>query len=467
MFKRPLSAKTSSPLRSSDLRKLRDEVARSFSLADTTATKALLPEGTLSCKATTHLDEPCTLYLAPGGDPRFFRVGKGSDGQLVPTCYAFDIRPDMLPVLATAEAVVENLVSGSGACQSILLRYPCLFLLLSRPHLPPLTFISILCLSIQPCSPPASLPSPSPACPTRFSPVRSSRSPSRPTRRSESSQSDSSAHRRRSSCECNRARKRGRARPSSPYIPTFLLFARSSTHPCLRQLHARRDYLWATGSAIDAPLPERSSEAASTDDSADDLADSLAASTLDESGASSKQPEGIEQSKDSAPSADLTPADVDQILMNALLLAISTSLSSAQFPFPASLLYSSHILPARPATLLSDSAGPAAAEIKKSSFKKLDRLIKAAVKKGYIAAKEVKGEWVVQSVNAKHTDVESLRPYKTLAGEEKAQAREAKKDEEKKASVEAGGNGDPEVTELWKLSGDSVKELFRSVEHER
>lgn len=117
MFKRPLSAKTSSPLRSSDLRKLRDEVVRSFSLADSAAAKALLPDGTLSCKATTHLDEPCTLYLAPGGDPRFFRVGKGSDGQLVPTCYAFDIRPDMLPVLATAEAVVENLVSGSGASQ--------------------------------------------------------------------------------------------------------------------------------------------------------------------------------------------------------------------------------------------------------------------------------------------------------------------------------------------------------------
>lgn len=216
---------------------------------------------------------------------------------------------------------------------------------------------------------------------------------------------------------------------------------------------------------MDAPLPERTAEPASTNDSAESLADNLASSTLNDSSAPTKADDASAQTE-SAPSTDLSPSDVDQILLNALLLAISTSLSSAQFPLPASLLYSSHILPARPATLLSSPGGAAAAEIKKSSLKKLDRLIKAAVKKGYIAAKEVKGEWVVQSVNAKHADVETLRPYKTIAGEEKAQAREAKK-EEKKEDSEAGGKGDPEVTELWKLSGDSVKQLFRSVEHER
>ncbi|BGO95274.1 hypothetical protein NBRC10512_003037 [Rhodotorula toruloides] len=411
MFKRPLSAKTSSPLRSSDLRKLRDEVVRSFSLADTAAAKALLPDGTLSCKATTHLDEPCTLYLTPGGDPRFFRVGKGSDGQLVPTCYAFDIRPDMLPVLATAEAVVENLVSGSA-----------LFAAGVSPHT-----LSRLPASIQPGSLVAI------------------------TVASDSSQ---------------RVVAVGQLGCTKEELVRMQQSEKERKGKAVITLHARGDYLWATGSAVDAPLPERTAEPASTNDSAESLADNLASSTLDDSSAPTKADDASAPTG-SASSTELSPSDVDQILLNALLLAICTSLSTAQFPLPASLLYSSHILPARPATLLSTPAGPGAAEIKKSSFKKLDRLIKAAVKKGYITAKEMKGEWVVQSVNAKHADVETLRPYKTIANEEKAQAREAKKDEEKKEASEAGAKGDPEVTELWKLSGDSVKELFRSVEHER
>lgn len=114
MFKRPLATKTSAPVRSSDVRRLRDELASTSGLSATDA-KLILPDGVLAAKATTHLDEPCTLYLQPGSnDPRLFRPGKGLEGQLVPTCYALDVCPTLLPVLETAPQVVEHLVSGSG-----------------------------------------------------------------------------------------------------------------------------------------------------------------------------------------------------------------------------------------------------------------------------------------------------------------------------------------------------------------
>lgn len=113
MFKRPHTAKTSSPLRSSDVRKLREELQTAFVLSPALA-KSLLPDGLLVQKATNHLEEPLTIYSAPNGDPRFFRPGKGNDGALIPTCYTFDLVPELLPVLVTAPQVVENLVSGAG-----------------------------------------------------------------------------------------------------------------------------------------------------------------------------------------------------------------------------------------------------------------------------------------------------------------------------------------------------------------
>ena len=118
MFKRPHSSKTTTPIRSSDLRKLREQVSSAFDCAD--SIKRLLPDGSLSGKATTHLDEPVTIYYAPAAssstdpDPRFFRLGKGTDGPLVPTSYAFDLVPTLLPHLETAQQVVDNLTSGSG-----------------------------------------------------------------------------------------------------------------------------------------------------------------------------------------------------------------------------------------------------------------------------------------------------------------------------------------------------------------
>ena len=82
MFKRPFTSKTSAPVRSSDLRKLRDELSRDFSIP-ASAAKDLLVDGVTTVRVTTHLDEYCTLFSSPGGDPLLFRVGKGTDRKSV------------------------------------------------------------------------------------------------------------------------------------------------------------------------------------------------------------------------------------------------------------------------------------------------------------------------------------------------------------------------------------------------
>ncbi|GAA5891504.1 hypothetical protein JCM8208_007305 [Rhodotorula glutinis] len=406
MFKRPLTTKTSAPVRSSDVRRLRDELASTFSLSPSDA-KLILPDGVLAAKAITHLDEPVTLYLAPGStDPRLFRPGKGLEGQLVPTCYALDVCPHLLPVLETAPQVVEHLVSGSALfAAGVSAR--------SLKALPPSIRSGDLVAVVVVEDPPSRrVVAVGQLGGTRDEAIRMQQSG---------------------------GEKKGKA---------------------VNTLHARGDYLWAAGSGVDAPLPPApsSSKGGSSRSDVDAVADDLASSSIDPAPKASSSKSDSRPPSPAPTSAELTPAQVDAALFDALLLAISTSLASAPFPLPASLLYSSHILPSRPAS------GPAStAEVKKSTFKKLDRLVKAAAKKGWLSTKEVKGEVVVVGVNAAHPDVEALRPYKTLGMEDRAEQKRDKRDEVK----EERKKGELEVKELWKLSGDGVKELFRHVDHER
>ena len=58
MFKKPLSnLKTSAPLRSSDRRKLKQRIESTFAISSEDG-DILVPDGILSLKFSTHLDEP-------------------------------------------------------------------------------------------------------------------------------------------------------------------------------------------------------------------------------------------------------------------------------------------------------------------------------------------------------------------------------------------------------------------------
>ncbi|GAA6014443.1 hypothetical protein JCM10207_001608 [Rhodosporidiobolus poonsookiae] len=454
MFKRPHSAKTSAPVRTSDLRQLRSRILAAFPALndDTALAKALLPDNTLAAKATTHLDEPCTLFAAPNGDPRWFRAGKGADGPLVPTCYALDLVPSLLPALETAPAVLPALVTGSA-----------LFL----------SGVSARSLEALP---------------------------------DDAKEGDLVG--------VVVAGQRGTV------VAVGTLGADKRTLVELHNddggtgkgkavvtLHARGDFLWQSGSQTQSsPLPLATSSSssppaasvsASASASAEDLSTALSSTSL-----SAAPPPSSEPSADAPAAAapvDLSPAQVDQILLSALLLAIRTSLSlpssAALFPMSASTLYSSWVLPFRPSPS-SPSAAPGAdkADLKRSSWKKLDRFVKEVGEgkggkgkgkgRGYVTAKEVRGEWVVTGVNAAHPDVESQRSYRTLsqdassttsastgaaspAGPPSSSATAAASASSFSSSAAAADKPGVQVTTYFKPSSAGVVELLSHIPHER
>ncbi|KAK4051480.1 hypothetical protein OIO90_004694 [Microbotryomycetes sp. JL221] len=396
MFKRPFDSKSKSPLRSSDLRKLRDEVATLFNLDDASQAKLALPDGVLTCKGSTHLDEPLVLYFTPNGDPCFFRTGKSSSDMLVPTCYTFDILPQLLPKLVTASAVIDNLVKGAALFSA-----------------------GVSDKSLR------DLPD-------------------------DMQQGDLVAI----------------TAGSSPLIVAVGQLAESKRAleadrkgKAVMTLHARGDFLWASGSGEQQTLAEPSSldsvgrekeKPSERKDSESELASQLSSTKLD--------------SQPASETAELSGADVDKILRNALLLAISQTLSKdgSLFPMTASTLYSTYVLPNRPV------GTPASADIKKSAtWKKLANFMKSMTKEGLITTKEMRGELTVTGVNGDHKDVQTFRPYRTLASTPSASTAGSSTDTQHSANGSGSKiAGDVAVHELYKATSSTLP-VFQAVDHER
>lgn len=388
MFKRPHSTKTVTPLRSSDLRKLRDEFTQLFPHSSPHI-KQLLPDKLLTSKATTHLDDSLTLYYSPpsstsstDSDPRLFKT----KDLFVPTCYAFDLLPDLLPVLETAEQVVDNLQSGSalftaGVSERSLhalpedIRQGDLVAVVVYGHKDKVVAVGQLGATKQ---------------------------------------------------ELVKDDRKGKA---------------------VITLHARGDYLWESGSkTVQSPLDQTLSTSTSTSTST--------SSSSRPRSPTPRAPSPPTTRLDSISISSLTPSQVDQLLHNALLLTLST-LPPTSYPIPASSLYSSHILPNRPA-----HTDPCY-DLKKSSYKKLSGLIKYAGKKGWLVSKEVRGEIIVMSPGGDNQDVSTFKSYRTLAMQQVADEKKAIKEENRASSSEGGRPGGVTVVnEYLKPSGNTIKQLI-------
>ncbi|ELU42300.1 eukaryotic translation initiation factor SUI1 family protein [Rhizoctonia solani AG-1 IA] len=107
MFKKPPhKIFTSSPLRNSDVKVLRQRVLVLFpDVKDKIDVDALVPKGISSCKFDTHLDETGVSRNA----------GKGGivQSNLVPTVYTLWKCPTLLPTISTPAAVIPILVGGA------------------------------------------------------------------------------------------------------------------------------------------------------------------------------------------------------------------------------------------------------------------------------------------------------------------------------------------------------------------
>ncbi|ORY26308.1 hypothetical protein BCR39DRAFT_541242 [Naematelia encephala] len=149
----------------------------------------------------------------------------------------------------------------------------------------------------------------------------------------------------------------------------------------------------------------------------------------------------------------LSPSETSTILRLALLQTLS-SFSPSYFPMPASLFYSSCILPNRPAYIPNEQRDDAV--IGKSEWKKLAKWMKEASKEGLIKIKESKSEIIVQGYQAEHPSVRDHVPFVTIADEEakakKRAAREVAEHEQDLQTLSFGkGKGrEMEIIEWWK-----------------
>ncbi|KMU86191.1 hypothetical protein CIHG_03979 [Coccidioides immitis H538.4] len=147
MFKKKPAIKTLAPLRSSDRRKIADQIIQQYkglipvtppttsedngnSEGQTSGTtiatvrNALLPENTQSARFTTTAGPNLqsvqgTIYVGthPGGDERvlWFRLeqGPGTDGRIYPTVYTLWQNPGIVPLLHTQSLVMDKLYGGA------------------------------------------------------------------------------------------------------------------------------------------------------------------------------------------------------------------------------------------------------------------------------------------------------------------------------------------------------------------
>jgi translation initiation factor 2D len=125
--------------------------------------------------------------------------------------------------------------------------------------------------------------------------------------------------------------------------------------------------------------------------------------------------------------------DIDQLLKNTFYQALAFKLTKTHppelLPMSASMLYSTYMLPSRP------FVNGQEVDVKKSSWKKMQKFLKDMEKAGICKLKDRKGESHIVSINWNHEELTSAKPYKTL--ESKSSANNEKQPESSKAMASA------------------------------
>ncbi|KAJ4001159.1 eukaryotic translation initiation factor SUI1 family protein [Lentinula boryana] len=440
MFKKPVNNwKTSSPLRTSDRKKLRLKVASSFSI-DTAEADVLVPEGILSVKFKSHLNDSGVAYLAPDGDhdPLWFILGKGTDAQqedalIIPTVYTLWKNSKLLPFLSTPKAVIPILIGGAD----------------------------LMIPGVVHCSQSLNEGQLVSICKYERVDVDGTLTPmlSPPLAVG------------RMVIGSDQLQDSGQERGKAVYI-----------------LHTWKDHLWELGSKGDVPMSEPikiegGEDMENTEDSEEKKQKQEGDAHI---GVETIAAAATQSDSDSTKTSTYTPDEVSQLLRMSLVQAISQSLGSlpvSAFPIPATIFYTNHILPNRPnypvlvlpfSSAPSDDLAstdlpgpdPSSITIKTSSHKSLTAFLKSAEKSGLISTKtpqkhSAQTDMLVTAVNASHPDVQVHRSFATIGEAEAKAVRKTLREEEKKKQ-QAAASLELDIRELWKPHLNSV-ELFEAM----
>ncbi|KAJ8075178.1 hypothetical protein PM082_019506 [Marasmius tenuissimus] len=417
MFKKPLgNLKTSAPLRNSDRKKLKQRVISSFSIENESA-DLLVPEGILSVKFSTHLNELGVAYIAPNGDPLWFTIGKGSE-DLIPSIYTLWKSPNLLPFLSTPKPVIPILVGGADLMIPGVVHH-------STTNLSEGQLVSVCKYERRE------------GVPTLSPPLAVGRMAVSGERLAEGGQ------------------EKGKA---------VLVF------------HTWKDHLWAMGSKAEPPEDVPIQSSTETEDNA---AEDEGGEQQQHSDIPAQVTNALEDLSTDDPESTYTytPDEVSTLLHKSLLQALTTSLSTlpaSSFPIPSTLFNTSHILPARPnfPSLVLIPSSAASTEhvdprsisidgrtltIKSSSHKSLTSFLKHAEKSGLLTTKaSSKTDLLITSVNPTHLQVQTHVSHVTVGEVDAKSLKKAKREEEGKREREREREG-LDVRELVKPSGGSVR----------
>ncbi|KAJ3055278.1 hypothetical protein HK097_011009 [Rhizophlyctis rosea] len=111
-----------------------------------------------------------------------------------------------------------------------------------------------------------------------------------------------------------------------------------------------------------------------------------------------------------AEDAAISPAAMDDVLQDSFLTALKGNAfqDPKALPMPSTVLYSSHIL-----------AVDNSVDVKKSTYKKITKFLKAMEKKGVIKLKERGGDVLLMSISAQHPMVQNHQVSRKSAGPKK------------------------------------------------
>ncbi|CAE6427377.1 unnamed protein product [Rhizoctonia solani] len=219
-------------------------------------------------------------------------------------------------------------------------------------------------------------------------------------------------------------------------------------------LHATHDALWAMGSKQEPPEGKQPEAVALTPDVVDGVTEIVKGVNLD---GQTEQGESPTVGEAASPERAPTAQEIDTVLRSTALYALAR-VDASSLPLPASTFYSSHVLPSRPARPIlpqtNETDQPidpklfiSHLDIKHTSHKKLATFLKTFEKDGILKLKDVRGELLVFSIDAKHPALAEAGKWgwKTTGSEERSK-------KERESSEENGTNGTAKeiiVEEVW------------------
>lgn len=242
-------------------------------------------------------------------------------------------------------------------------------------------------------------------------------------------------------------------------VPTSDIKVRSGMKgKAVHIIHAYEDYLWAMGDKSGPPeLQDISDDEYEEDEAEEDTSEEANDAPVVETTPAAVVPNKEEQQK------HLTTAEIDEwlkkSLYQALVYKIKAENASTVLPISASSLYSAYIMPCRPV-----EAGTEV-DIKKSSWKKLQKFLKTMEKAGLLKTKEQRGETMLISVNYSHPSLQDLKKYKTM--EVQATKEAVKPAVQQKPQQQSKDSHQAEIQEIFKPLGAHMIKFFEEAKHDK